>query len=73
MVIDMILRTKVDLTKYIEAHQFIYDEVFDMDSSNEEVYRRTAYPLVASIFQGGKATCFAYGQTGIYRTNVVIG
>jgi hypothetical protein len=25
-----------------------------------QVYRRTAQPLVGSIFNGGKATCFAY-------------
>ena len=46
----------------------MFDEVFDSDTTNEEVYLRTAYPLVASVFQGGKATCFAYGQTGSGKT-----
>ncbi len=30
-------RMKVDLTKYIEKHQFVFDEVFDAESNNEEV------------------------------------
>lgn len=54
-----ILRVKVDLTKYIEEHGFVFDEVFDTDASNEDVYRKTAKPLVDYVFSGGKATCFA--------------
>jgi kinesin family protein 2/24 len=52
-------RVKVDLTKYVENHEFVFDEAFDDNTSNEEVYRRTAMPLVEYIFEGGKATCFA--------------
>ncbi|CAB4495726.1 unnamed protein product [Rhizophagus irregularis] len=61
-------KTKVDLTKYVEQHTFVFDDVFDADANNEEVYRRTALPLVEYIFHGGKATCFAYGQTGSGKT-----
>ncbi|KAL7750447.1 hypothetical protein RI367_004221 [Sorochytrium milnesiophthora] len=61
-------KVKVDLTKYVEQHTFFFDEVFDTDSSNEEVYARTAQPLVEYVFTGGKATCFAYGQTGSGKT-----
>lgn len=28
---------KVDLTKYVEQHTFIFDDVFDSDANNEEV------------------------------------
>ena len=52
-------RMKVDLTKYVETHTFNFDEAFSAEQSNEEVYKRTAYPLVNYIFEGGKATCFA--------------
>ncbi|KAJ2999571.1 Kinesin-like protein kif24 [Globomyces sp. JEL0801] len=52
-------KVKVDLTKYVENHEFVFDEAFDANASNEEVYRRTAQPLVQYIFEGGKATCFA--------------
>ncbi|KAJ3216537.1 Kinesin-like protein kif24 [Dinochytrium kinnereticum] len=61
-------KVKVDLTKFVEQHEFTFDEVFDCDSTNDEVYRRTAWPLVEYIFTGGKATCFAYGQTGSGKT-----
>ncbi|RUS24860.1 P-loop containing nucleoside triphosphate hydrolase protein [Jimgerdemannia flammicorona] len=61
-------KVKVDLTRYTEQHNFTFDEVFDLDVTNEEVYQRTALPLVNYIFGGGKATCFAYGQTGSGKT-----
>ncbi|TPX30845.1 hypothetical protein SmJEL517_g05688 [Synchytrium microbalum] len=65
-------KMKVDLTKYVEQHHFTFDEVFDVDSTNEEVYKRTAQPLVEYIFGGGKATCFAYGQTGSGKTHTML-
>ncbi|CAJ0884139.1 22435_t:CDS:10 [Entrophospora sp. SA101] len=40
-------KVKVDLTRYVEQHTFIFDDV----------YKRTALPLVEYIFRGGKATC----------------
>jgi hypothetical protein len=52
-------RTKVDLTRYTEQHEFVFDEVFHEHMTNEEIFRRTALPLVELIFQHGKATCFA--------------
>lgn len=60
-------KVKVDLTKYVETHEFVFDEVFDSDATNDDVYSRTAQPLVEYVFSGGKATCFAYGQTGIFN------
>ncbi|KAJ1749616.1 hypothetical protein LPJ79_003600 [Coemansia sp. RSA 1821] len=61
-------KVKVDLTKYIEESRFKFDEVFDEQASNTQVYERTAKPLVDYIFSGGNATCFAYGQTGSGKT-----
>lgn len=31
----------------------------------EQVYRKTVEPIIPIIFQRTKATCFAYGQTGV--------
>lgn len=59
MFIDTCTRMKVDLTKYIEQHNFTFDDVFDSDDTNEKIYQRTAQPLVKYVFDGGKATCFA--------------
>ena len=39
-----------------------FDYAFDENASNELVYKYTAKSLVQSIFEGGMATCFAYGQ-----------
>lgn len=57
-------KTKVDLTKFLENHNFRFDYAFDDTCNNELVYKYTAKPLVQTIFEGGMATCFAYGQTG---------
>ncbi|KAG8077297.1 hypothetical protein GUJ93_ZPchr0007g4618 [Zizania palustris] len=59
-------KLKVDLTEYVEKHEFVFDAVLDEDVSNDEVYRETVEPVVPAIFNRTKATCFAYGQTGIY-------
>ncbi|KAJ3701785.1 hypothetical protein LUZ61_005490 [Rhynchospora tenuis] len=61
-------KLKVDLTEYVERHEFVFDAVLDEDVSNDEVYRETVEPVVPAIFQRTKATCFAYGQTGIGKT-----
>ncbi|KAF3851129.1 hypothetical protein F7725_012901 [Dissostichus mawsoni] len=55
------------------VHRFYFDQVFGEESSNEEVYQRTAYPLVQHMLNGGKATCFAYGQTGAGKTHTMLG
>ena len=39
-----------------------FDCTFDENASNELVYKYSAKSLVQSIFDGGMATCFAYGQ-----------
>ena len=41
---------------------FRFDYAFDETTDNEMVYKYTAKSLVQSIFEGGMATCFAYGQ-----------
>ncbi|MQL71975.1 hypothetical protein Taro_004296 [Colocasia esculenta] len=57
-------KLKVDLTAYVEKHEFCFDAVLDEHVSNDEVYRITVEPIIPTIFQRTKATCFAYGQTG---------
>jgi len=66
-------KLKVDLTKYLENHNFRFDYTFDEDTNNELVYRYTAKPLVNSVFNRGMATCFAYGQTGSGKTHTMGG
>ncbi|WZZ64764.1 hypothetical protein YC2023_076134 [Brassica napus] len=57
----------VDLTAYMEKHEFCFDAVLGEHVSNDEVYRVTIEPIIPTIFQRTKATCFAYGQTDLMR------
>ncbi|KAG4211751.1 hypothetical protein ERO13_A02G086900v2 [Gossypium hirsutum] len=61
-------KLKVDLTEYVEKHEFVFDAVLNEEVSNDEIYRETVEPIVPIIFQRTKATCFAYGQTGSGKT-----
>lgn len=67
------LKEKVDLTKYIEEHHFVFDQVFEDNVSNQEFYVQTVQPLVSALFLGSKVTCFAYGQTGSGKTHTMMG
>ncbi|MCO5593731.1 hypothetical protein L7F22_047748 [Adiantum nelumboides] len=61
-------KLKVDLTAYVEKHEFMFDAILDQDVSNDEVYMETVEPIIPTLFQQTKATCFAYGQTGSGKT-----
>ncbi|XP_074280970.1 kinesin-like protein KIN-13B [Silene latifolia] len=61
-------KLKVDLTEYMERHEFVFDAVLDEHVSNDKVYAETVEPIVPLIFRKTKATCFAYGQTGSGKT-----
>jgi len=61
-------KVKVDLTKYTETSEFVFDDVFGGYCSDDRVYEKTVGPLVRSVLCGGNATCFAYGQTGSGKT-----
>jgi Kinesin motor domain len=43
---------------------FKVDDAFNGNETNEDIYNRAVKHLLRSVFEGGKATCFAYGQTG---------
>jgi kinesin family member 2/24 len=58
-------KLRVDgITKYLDNTDFAFDHTFAEDDTTDELYRYTAAPLIPFIFQQGRATCFAYGQTG---------
>ncbi|XP_038077083.1 uncharacterized protein LOC119744936 [Patiria miniata] len=66
-------KVAVDLTKFMQVHKYHFDETFGESCSNQEVYAKTAKPLIATMFNRGKATCFAYGQTGAGKTHTMLG
>ena len=66
-------KTKVDLTKQIDAHRFTFDAVFNEGDGNDAIYGATLAPLLAHVFGGGFATVFAFGQTGSGKTCTMAG
>lgn len=55
------------------AKTFTFDDVFDWNSRQSEVYDATALPIVESCIQGYNGTVFAYGQTGCGKTHSMEG
>jgi kinesin family member 3A len=43
---------------------FTYDQVYDWNSEQYEIFSVTARPIVESVMSGYNGTIFAYGQTG---------
>ncbi|SMN18066.1 similar to Saccharomyces cerevisiae YGL216W KIP3 Kinesin-related motor protein involved in mitotic spindle positioning [Maudiozyma saulgeensis] len=56
-----------------EEIKFVFDKLFDDNSTQEEVYENTTSPLITSILEGFNATIFAYGATGCGKTYTVSG
>lgn len=52
---------------------FAYDSVYDTESTQQELYDESAFPLVESALQGYNSTIFAYGQTGCGKTFTMLG
>ena len=66
-------KQKVDLTKYMEEHQFIFDIAYNQEATNEQIYLEAVRPMIEAAFNKTKVTCFAYGQTGSGKTYTMIG
>lgn len=62
-------KIKIDgITKYIEDHEFIFDNVFGDHEKTEQVFQYSIEPIISLLFEKGIVTCFAYGQTGSGKT-----
>ena len=67
-------RTKMDMSQTMEHHQFLFDHVFDEESSTADVYHEAVAPSLHATLesqlggQRGNLTVFAYGQTGSGKT-----
>ena len=56
-----------------QLHRFTFDSVFDLDTTQIDVYNITAKPAVQSVLEGYNSTIFAYGQTGTGKTYTMEG
>jgi len=66
-------KLKVDLTRYVEEHNFLFDQTFDDTVTNEQLYCAAVRPIIDAVFHRAKCTCFAYGQTGSGKTFTMMG
>lgn len=54
---------KIDISVNGGRHEFQFDHIFDMDSSQENVFNAHSH-LVNEVLDGFNGSIFAYGQTG---------
>ena len=47
--------------------------MYDDDSTQQNVYNESAFPIVESVLEGYNGTIFAYGQTGCGKTHTMTG
>jgi kinesin family protein 2/24 len=66
-------KTRVDLTKTIDALSFSFDNVFDENSTNAQIYETAIRGMIPNLFEGQWASIFAYGQTGSGKTFTMMG
>jgi kinesin family protein 6/9 len=63
----------ISLTVAGHAHDFVFDEVFAQDASQEEVFNKSAVEICKDVLDGFNGTIFAYGQTGAGKTHTMTG
>ncbi|XP_042904436.1 kinesin-1 heavy chain [Parasteatoda tepidariorum] len=52
---------------------YTFDQIFDQNSSQEQVYNDVARPIVTSVLAGFNGTILAYGQTSSGKTYTMEG
>ncbi|OLY79629.1 Kinesin-like protein 5 [Smittium mucronatum] len=53
--------------------RFVFDQVYNEDSTQQEVFQGTTQSLIYSVMEGYNATVFAYGATGCGKTYTISG
>jgi kinesin family protein 18/19 len=57
--------------KRVKDQTFMFDKVFDENTSQNDVYESTTKGLLDSVLDGFNATVFAYGATGCGKTHTI--
>lgn len=55
------------------SKSFKFDHIFGPDSTQMELYKYAAFPIVDKVVRGYNGTVFAYGQTGTGKTYTMMG
>jgi len=63
-----------DFNKRVHKEQkFIFEHVFDVDSTNQQVFDVTTKDLIGTVLNGYNCSVFAYGATGAGKTFTMLG
>lgn len=57
----------------LKEHVFMFDKIFDMDSTQDQVFERVGQPVLNNILDGFHGTIMAYGQTSSGKTHTMQG
>ena len=57
--------------KRVKDQAFMFDRVFDENTTQSDVYEATTRNLLGSVLDGYNATVFAYGATGCGKTHTI--
>ena len=63
----------VTQSKSAAKNNFKFDRIFNMESTQMEVYDAAARPIINSVLEGFNGTIFAYGQTSSGKTHTMMG
>ncbi|KAK2810833.1 hypothetical protein FQN50_002656 [Emmonsiellopsis sp. PD_5] len=66
-------RSVVPNGKRVKDQTFMFDRVFDENTTQGDVYESTTRNLLDSVLDGYNATVFAYGATGCGKTHTITG
>jgi len=55
------------------GNNFSFDHVFDMQTTQKQIYDVAAKPIIDSVLEGFNGTIFAYGQTSSGKTHTMTG
>jgi len=71
------LKKTVDIEQNVKGKSqrktYTFDQVYNGDSLQEDVYNTTVKPIVDEVLDGFNCTVFAYGQTGTGKTHTMEG
>lgn len=56
-----------------DQRDFCFDQVLDMDASQDQSYAQIAVPVVTDVLNGFNGVIMAYGQTGSGKTHTIFG
>lgn len=63
-----------DITKRVNKKlTMVFDQVFDDEASNANVFEQSMRPLVTSVMEGYNCSAFVYGATGAGKTYTMLG